>query len=147
MNPDVKRLWVEALRSGWYSQDREHLCSVDKFNNIKYSSRGVLCNLYIKRFDENWEKITEASSSFPFKKTYFSLFGNILKLPSSVIEWAELDKEDPIISIPEDFEITPDIDHIFTSNKYFQNSQCQISYLDVNGINFPTIADLIERSL
>lgn len=40
MNPEWKKKWVEALRSGKYKQGKEALCFGDK-----YCCLGVLCEI------------------------------------------------------------------------------------------------------
>jgi hypothetical protein len=42
MNQDVKKRWVEALRSGKYQQGRGHLC-----DGSTYCCLGVLCELVV----------------------------------------------------------------------------------------------------
>jgi hypothetical protein len=54
MNEDVKKLWIEALKSGKYKQDKGQLRS-DK----GYCCLGVLCDIYINQNEKlKWEKDT-----------------------------------------------------------------------------------------
>ena len=43
LKPEVKKLWVDALRSGDYTQGRHKLC-----NNGNYCCLGVLCELAVE---------------------------------------------------------------------------------------------------
>lgn len=43
MNQEVKKMWVEALRSGEYQQGKHHLN-----DNGKFCCLGVLCDLAVK---------------------------------------------------------------------------------------------------
>lgn len=72
MNPEVKQMWLEALRSGRYKQDTGYL----RIEN-GYCCLGVLCDLYPKA---NWE-IVEGEYSF---------FGESQFLTKEVAEWASL---------------------------------------------------------
>ena len=50
MNPRVKKLWLEALRSGAYTQGRHQLRSGNS-----YCCLGVLCDLHSKETGTSWE--------------------------------------------------------------------------------------------
>lgn len=85
MNKEVKRAWVEALRSGEYKQCTGRLRREDG-----YCCLGVLCDLYKKDHqDSNWEG------------NYFFLFHGehtdtaMSYLPEKVIKWAGLSSENP----------------------------------------------------
>ena len=54
MDPRVKKLWVDALRSGEYNQALGSLmvCGIH-FNS--YCCLGVLCDLHAKEFGNKWE--------------------------------------------------------------------------------------------
>jgi hypothetical protein len=69
MKPEVKQMWLEALRSGKYKQGKEQLRDGDKFCCL-----GVLCEL----------------SGLPY-------LSNDGTLPSDVMEWAGLDRTSPTV--------------------------------------------------
>ena len=46
MNPEVKKLWVEALRGGKYVQGKGKLHYISKDGQEKFCCLGVLCDLY-----------------------------------------------------------------------------------------------------
>jgi|SRR5690606_2418711 len=45
MDASVKKLWIQALRSGKYTQGRDFLKKRDSDNNAQYCCLGVLCEL------------------------------------------------------------------------------------------------------
>lgn len=49
MNPDAKRLLIEALRSGDYKQGQQALCTVEPIAGPHYCCLGVLCEVAIKQ--------------------------------------------------------------------------------------------------
>lgn len=75
LKPEIKRRWVEALRSGEYSQGQNELRpSLDS-----YCCLGVLCDLYAKDKAIPW--MTNKSKVF----TMEGLSGH---LPLAVVDWA-----------------------------------------------------------
>ena len=78
MNKRVKRLWVEALKSGKYQQQGEGRLRQGKW----FSPLGVLCELFIQE-----EKVGYW--------TYGKFFGCDFILPAIVMEWAELEDSNP----------------------------------------------------
>ncbi len=77
MKTDVKKRWIEALRSGKYKQCREQLT-----NGKGYCCLGVLTDLYVQ------EKR---------KATGWSEFEDLATLPELVSRWAGLEDDDPEI--------------------------------------------------
>jgi hypothetical protein len=62
MNSDLKEEWVEALRSGSYTQGRNALRSyndVEDRSADEYCCLGVLADLLVKRGDAEWQGDTE----------------------------------------------------------------------------------------
>jgi len=82
MNPEVKKLWVAALRSGEYKQGPGYLHWKDD-----YCCLGVLCDLHRKANPENdWNHLEPDS-----------YLGELSILPRTVAEWAGLDSANPKI--------------------------------------------------
>lgn len=78
MNPEIKKKWVDALRSGKYKQGTGALRRGDSFCVL-----GVVCDLFSKEYGTPWE--TRNGGSF-----YFLSKG--CSLPAAVLKWMELPK-------------------------------------------------------
>jgi len=90
MNPEVKKKWVEALKSGKYKQGQRalHLKTSD---GSFFCCLGVLCDLYIKnvRTDVKWESEEHSEKQ--------RVFGEVVYLPKEVKEWADLHYMNPVV--------------------------------------------------
>jgi hypothetical protein len=75
MKPEVKQMWLEALRSGKYKQGKRQLRDGNKFCCL-----GVLCDL----------------SGLEYR-------GSGVHLPDEVMAWAGLDSNYPDVSRPKSF--------------------------------------------
>jgi len=82
MNPQIKQKWLNALRSNEYQQCRGRL-----HTNSGFCCLGVLCDLYIKENNVEWE-INEDSGKYMFQNKGADL-------PFSVIEWSGVDSGPP----------------------------------------------------
>jgi hypothetical protein len=79
MNPEIKKQWVDALRSGEYEQGRGQLCDSDN----KYCCLGVLSELAARAGVV--EKVqTGINDSYRYG-------GDASLMPGKVAEWAEYD--------------------------------------------------------
>lgn len=77
MNPDIKKRWITALRSGEYKQGKNTLRPTED----TYCCLGVLCDLYILEHSrEDWEGLESQAV-----------------LPHAVVKWAELTSPDPFV--------------------------------------------------
>jgi hypothetical protein len=88
MNPEIKKQWVEALRSRKYKQGQSQLRKVDEKGRSSFCCLGVLCNLHAQAHPE-----VAAYETDP--QEYLGAFGFP---PAEVVEWAGLDDEDPAIT-------------------------------------------------
>lgn len=77
MNPDIKKLWVNALRSGKYTQDIDVLSC-----NGRFCVLGVLCDIHAKNHNGIWTLDEEEN-----RKEYLGKHNSI---PDEVGEWAAL---------------------------------------------------------
>jgi hypothetical protein len=84
MNQDIKRRWVEALRSGQYKQGQLFLHSEDSFCCL-----GVLTDLYCLDHNIQWRKAWLGSAEKSFNS-------ETERLHPKVLEWAGLNSPDPI---------------------------------------------------
>ena len=75
MNPQIKQKWVSALRSGDYQQTKGRLRKEDKFCCL-----GVLCDLYIKENQLEWELVNNGN--------YYEFQYKVADLPPSVVGWS-----------------------------------------------------------
>ncbi len=66
MNPEIKKKWVEALRSGKYKQGKKVLRS----GNEKFCCLGVLCDLLVPRSE--W---TVESTGWDDERFYYRIDG------------------------------------------------------------------------
>lgn len=83
MNPEVKALWLEALRSGRYRQGRGRLRTTNPDGSNNYCCLGVLCDLYDKVHGEDgWMRV---------EGTHTMRHGGWIGTPSGwVLVWAGL---------------------------------------------------------
>ena len=133
MKPEIKKLWIDALRSGEYKQGRHSLIKYDmntipneetapdstpneeQLKAAKYCCLGVLCDVYRKELGKNlW-----------YRFRFNDGFG---VLPKCVIEWAELEIENPHVKINDKIRTLAELN-------------------DRLKLNFEEIADVIEKQL
>lgn len=122
MNEEVKKLWIDALRSGEYKK------GVGKLHKLfmtgdEFCCLGVLCDVAIKN-----------GVDVPKQETDFGTisYGDLSEsgyLPVEVMQWAELDFRNP----------------------YVRDGGTMITLVNLNDSrqddNFPEIADAIEAQL
>lgn len=82
MDKRIKKLWVEALRSGEYKKGKGALRA-----NGKFCCLGVLCNLHAQEHPE-------IAAQQTLKNTYM---GHQELPPDEVYKWAKLDKYDIVV--------------------------------------------------
>lgn len=81
MNPEIKKQWVDALRSGTYLQGKGKLRS----GNGEFCCLGVLCDLHAKATKTPWGGGVYAAE----------YLGHSGVLPDAVISWAGLQQLAP----------------------------------------------------
>lgn len=143
MNIQVKDKWLNALRSGDYKQEQGKLRSDEGFCCL-----GVLCDLYIQENELKWEEdikliyddeLKEYVKVSSHDKYYFD--GESEFLPKSVMEWAELHRNNPYVRVDNSIEYEDNEEGV----KW--ESEDQISDLNDNGYTFDQIAWIIETQL
>jgi hypothetical protein len=139
VNPAIKQKWIDALRSGAYSQGRGRLAGSVVGNPEdgppSFCCLGVLCDLAVK---ENVIPEPVVAHRTPVWDGEAPVSGYFLKfadeggyLPSEVVEWAGLNTAyNPLIGHGDD-----------------QLSYRQAAAWNDDGIPFAEIADMIEDSL
>lgn len=90
MNQQVKTKWLEALRSGFYDQDRGRLRTEAGFCCL-----GVLCDLYAEEHkDVHW--------TTSYVEGEYTFLGREGTLPQPVVYWADLKSSTPLVSYEND---------------------------------------------
>lgn len=90
MKPEVKKKWLEALRSGKYKQDRGYLKTDEG-----YCCLGVLCDVYRK---EKKKKLWQKHEGVGSKPDTYAMFDERMVLPHQIREWAGLgDASNPMV--------------------------------------------------
>lgn len=82
MDQNIKKQWVEALRSGKYEQGKDWLQHQGKFCCL-----GVLCDLHAKATNNDWSQ--HVNVGYYLDQTEF--------LPEEVVDWAGLLSSDPCV--------------------------------------------------
>ena len=113
MNPQIKQKWVSALRSGEYQQTQRRLHDENGFCCL-----GVLCDLYIKENQLEWEPSSYCNNAYMFQDM-------ATVLPLSVMEWVGVEEVNP----------------------YVNGGPFTLAELNDNGTTFNEIANLIEKQL
>lgn len=121
MKEDIKRRWIEALKSGEYEQGSGALRDGDT-----YCCLGVLCDLHDKMHDR---KKTWKNSSKHIGYNDYSYGGQTAILPQMVAKWAGLQSHDPKVSGGDNGE------------------HMTLSAANDFGFSFAQIADMIEEYL
>lgn len=89
MNADIKKRWVEALRSGEYKQG----FTVLHEGNGGFCCLGVLCDIHAKETGEPWIQ--------PRSIGEYTYLGNPVYLPRDVQSWAGLEDDSPVVPFKE----------------------------------------------
>jgi hypothetical protein len=129
MNTEVKKKWIDALRSGKYDQGSEKLRSVQG-----YCCLGVLCDLYSQEQGAEWEFRGNAETNLQ-PKDYWYFEGESEFLPESVKDWAGLPVGNPSVRV----DVTDNDDE----DDWFYNEE--IANLNDSGYTFNELSELIEQ--
>jgi hypothetical protein len=98
MNAEIKKQWVDALRSGEYKQGQYWLKQRDNSDGYHYCCLGVLCDLYSKATNTPWQ----ANDGF---------LGWASILPIPVCEWAGLSPISQAVMLPDGDSLASMNDH------------------------------------
>ena len=87
MKPEIKKVWVDTLKSGTVKQAKDKLC---KLENDEYSfcCLGVLCEIYNADMRLKKKKQLEINKVISSKGYCFSYNGCIAGLPEEVQKWS-----------------------------------------------------------
>lgn len=142
MDAEIKKRWVEALRSGEYSQGKGALRAQSADS---YCCLGVLCDLAVKDGAAGWVPYDQHSYLAVYHPSQDEVYTTLsrqdyLVLPQAIADWAGLRGVSPEISTDAvDDERLTDIDWDGTDFVGLTN-------LNDGGFTFEQIADLIEAS-
>lgn len=119
MNPDIKKKWLTALRSGEYEQGKSFL-----HNDGEFCCLGVLCDIYKNEHPGiEWTLGRD-------ERLVLNVVGDKTPyvLPEAVMHWADVQGPSPLV--------------------LYHGVYKQLSMLnDDYGLEFDDLADLIEASL
>jgi len=143
MNPEIKQLWLEALRSGKYNQGKSLLRPTES----SYCCLGVLCQIAEER---DICKYIPSDTHEGFTVQYPSIFtdecdGNLYEeseLPWVVKQWAGLESESPSVTMNEK-NIKGSMKGIIAEETKMHLAQLN----DSHGYTFTELADIIEEQL
>jgi hypothetical protein len=126
MNPEIKALWIEALRSGEYQQGKDQLKSAEG----KYCCLGVLCDLARKEGLGEWRPNSDGfgapTGGNEFVASRDELDARWSSLPTAVADWAGT-SHDPVV--------------------FGGLSTSSLANLNDTGMSFEDIADVIESEM
>lgn len=119
MKPEIKQRWIQALRSGHYSQTQKNLRTENG-----YCCLGVLCDLYAQdHSDAVW--VDNGIHNDGIKVySFMTTVSHALQLPEQVMAWSGLSDYNPTVII--------------------HNTEYAIAGVNDGGTTFDEIADLIE---
>lgn len=126
MNPEIKKLWVEALRSGEYRQGKGCLRIKHHDGGDNYCCLGVLSDLAVKAGVGKWGLVDGNG-----RRPHVGDGKSNDYLTDDVMRWAGLTHSNPPV----------------VYNRIGHNTDRFLSALNDNGVPFTDIADMIERSL
>lgn len=139
MNPKIKQMWLEALRSGEYTQGAGHLRVSMTEDNIHFQDThcclGVLCDLHRQTTASltNWTITSDGLWSYEgYEET----------LPESVVEWAGIEDMNPNINISA-IKFADWYPHDIVSSA----NTSTLAQLNDAGASFEHIANVIEAQL
>ena len=126
MKQKIARIWVDALRSGEYKQVGGRLKTLEG-----YCCLGVLCDLAV---DRGIIPAPILNVNSGLNLSVFTFGKQKLFLPSEVMEWAGVNSSTGDIPLSD-----PAVPASF--------STANLSKLNDSGVDFKTIAEVIERNV
>lgn len=136
MNPEAKALWLEALRSGDYTQGKGYL-HTEQDEYAEFCCLGVLCDVAIKsglQID-----VLRVEGINPVK---YGATEEMMLTPPEVANWAGISSNPDLVTDIANPEYEPGSDW---EDEFFILDIAELN--DTNGYTFEQIADLIEVQL
>ncbi len=131
MNPEVKELWVSALRSGDFSQGKNLLHKTfpnDPEKADEYCCLGVLCAIAVQNGVISEEDVTKHSIDEEYD--YFGYADGTAFLPTPVQKWSGVESDNGEYNDNDD-------DGVYRPRS--------LVFLNDDGIPFENIANVIEE--
>lgn len=94
MNPQIKKRWVDALRSGNYKQTTSVLRNKDE----GFCCLGVLCDLVKEEIGLEWTDLRVRPGQSIASQECWSIGYNRIALPSRVYEYVGFNSSEPYIN-------------------------------------------------
>ena len=155
MKPEIKKRWIDALKSGDYVQGKEALCD----RGDSFCCLGVLCDLYIQdtkngewlTYDEDEDGFADETVRFIVRADNNYMF-NVVEaeiLPMIVAEWAGIPTDKQKVSGRySSCDIFVPKQEGYNSNRWdIPPDMITLAELNDLGASFEYIADVIERNL
>lgn len=80
MKPEVKKQWVDALKSGEYLQTTGCLLEQKSDGDCAFCAVGVLVDMYVRSHNAEWQ--FDEEDGFGYMNGYY------MTMPPEVLEWA-----------------------------------------------------------
>lgn len=148
MNEQVKKMWLDALRSGRYKQGQNVLHAYNSVGDERFCCLGVLCDIAVKH--NVVARSEEAKPNYPEIDGHntagfsYGWQSAMVDLPVEVIKWAGL----PICDDDNDIDYFNHGDPLVVVNwDDDEEAEKNISTLNDSGWSFADIADIIEEQL
>lgn len=140
MKPEIKKRWIEALRSGKYNQGKGYLCKDDS-----YCCLGVLCELAVEdgAISRPAPRRVRSGSSQVGGVVAYGALGSDYMPPAEVYEWAGVGSCELGISIKSLDQVREDSRDRLTPWTQADHVP-SLSELNDVGCDFGLIADVIE---
>lgn len=133
MKPEIKQRWVEALRSGKYTQARQRLCMGGGMCCL-----GVLTDLYLSDVKGAW--VDGWFDPLNKQKDLITVDRNNTYLPAEVQTWSGIGGTNP-------HSFDPDFIQLESRDGEMPLPLSAVTANDSLLLNFSQIADLVERFL
>lgn len=126
MNQEIKKVWLDALRSGQYSQGNGKL-----YDGESFCCLGVLCDLHSKITGEGQWTVNDDINRYYYKPAHPESWSCSEVLPREVVQWAGLNNGNPSVG------------EYSCGNRTYGS----IAELNDYGYTFKSLADIIEEKL
>lgn len=145
MKPEIKKKWVDALRSGEYEQGKWKLTRIDDYTDSigqgkeRFCVLGVLCDLAVKdglsltfRYDRDLDNEGNLTEFRAYESLWDEDSGdytdlNSTDLPDEVLRWAGL-YESPVVIYDEQYKTLTELN-------------------DLLDVPFPALAEIINDQM